>query len=67
MITVILSDSMDRHLGIVKTYERCRVLRHCGAHFARTERTARLHPHRNETAPVFEQVEIFVHDKLEPL
>lgn len=63
---VILLDSMDRRIGTVKTYDRCQVIRHAGAYFVRTQKTERLRPDHPETAIVFEQAEIFVHEHLEP-
>jgi len=67
MRIAVLVDERDRRIGKLQVPEACHVVRHAGATFVRTQRAVKLHHAHRSFAVVFEQTEVYVREKLEPV
>lgn len=67
MTPAVLIDEQDRRLGKIMVAPTCRIIRHAGATFVRTDKAVRLHHSHRALAVIFEQTEIFIRDKLEAI
>lgn len=63
----VLIDERDRRLGKLMVAPQCAIIRHGGSFFVRTGRGVKLHHSHRAVAAVFEETEVFVREKLEPL
>lgn len=63
----VLIDEKDRRLGKLAVIPACFVIRHAGATFVRTDKGVKLHHSHRAIAVVFQQTEVFVRDRLEPI
>ncbi len=67
MKIAVLIDERDRRLGKLQVPDACFVVRHDGATFVRTQRAIKLHHAHRAFAVVFEQTEVYVRERLEPI
>jgi hypothetical protein len=67
MRLAVLINERDVRLGAVNISDATAVIRHGGSIFVRTGKTVKLRPNHRMLALVFEQTEIYVRDKLEPI
>jgi hypothetical protein len=67
MRRAVLVDERDNRLGAVDVSDATLIIRHDGAFFVRTGESVRLRPSHRALAIVFEQTEIYVRERLEPI
>ena len=63
----VLIDERDKRIGKLPVNPACRVIRHRDSFFVRTDRGVRLHHSHRAIAVVFEEVDVYVRETLEPV
>lgn len=67
MRRAILIDERDRRLGTVDVPDATLVIRHRESIFVRTARAVKLRPNDRAFLPVFEEVEVYVRERINPI
>jgi hypothetical protein len=67
MRRAILIDERDRRLGTVDVPDATLIIRHRDSVFVRTAKAVKLRPNDRAFLPVFEEAEVYVRERLNPL